>query len=292
MESVIPILKSALTIMVPVFFAAAGGLFPAIGGALNISLEGMLLAGAFSSLVVYNFTGNIFTAIICAVIAAVSLSALHAFASYKLRANLFISGLAINLFSSGLCIVLSDKIFKTRGVVTSANEVPGLLTIYLFIGLVLFAICAIIIYKTPYGYHLRACEKNSEALVSLGLKPELYQITALLISGFFCGIGGSFLSLNLGAFVPNMSAGKGWIALAVIFLGLRKPIGILAAAFIFALVESFSNHAQGFFNTSGKITGTLPLEVPVDFILAFPYICAFFALIIISIIPKIRQNFK
>jgi len=279
MESVISIFKSALSIMTPVFFAAAGGLLPALAGTLNIALEGLLLAGAFSSLVVYKFTGSALAAIISAIITATALSALHAFAAFKLRANLFISGLAINLFSSGLCVVLSDKIFKTRGVVASTS-IPGLLIWYIILGLFLLAIFTIVIYKTPYGYRLRACEKNSDALVSLGITPEFYQITALLISGVLCGIGGSYLSLNLGAFVPEMSAGKGWIALAVIFLGMRRPLGILAAAFVFALAESISNHAQG------------SLEVPADFILVFPYICAFFALIIISIFPKNRQNFK
>ncbi|MCL2210330.1 MAG: ABC transporter permease [Treponema sp.] len=279
MEFIIPIFKSALSIMIPVFFAAAGGLFPALAGILNIALEGLLLAGAFSSLVVYYFTGNAFSAILCAIITSMSLSALHAFAVFKLKANLFISGLAINLLSGGLCIVLSDKIFKTRGVVVSTG-ISGLLTSYLIFGLSLLVIYTIILYKTPYGYRLRACEKNSDSLVSLGIKPGFYQVSALIISGFFCGIGGSFLSLNLGAFVPGMSAGKGWIALAIIFLGLRKPLGILAAAFIFALAESFSNHAQGFFNISA------------DFILAFPYICAFIALIIISIFPKNQHKFK
>jgi len=277
MEFIIPVFKSALTIMMPVFFAALGGLFPALAGCLNIALEGMLLAGAFSSLAVFSFTGNVFAAIFCAIISSLSLSALHAYAVFKLKANLFISGLAINLLSSGLCIVLSDKIFKTRGVIISGN-VQGLLTLFIILGFLFLFIFIIVIYKTPYGYRLRACEKNSDSLASLGINCKFYQMTALLVSGFFCGIGGSFLSLNLGAFVPEMTAGKGWIALAVIFLGLKKPLGILCAAFIFALAESISNHAQGF------------LSIPADFILAFPYICAFLALIIISIFQKNRQN--
>jgi len=273
MENIIPVFKSAFSIMTPIFFAAAGGLFPALAGTLNVALEGLLLVGAFSSLVVYYFTGNIIAAVIAAAVAATAFSALHAYAAFKLKANLFISGIAVNLLSSGLCIVLSDKIFKTRGVIASTG-VSGLLTWYLIFAFFLLFLIVVVIFKTPYGYRLRACEKNSEALVSLGIKPEFYQVTALLISGFFCGIGGSFLSLNLGAFVPEMSAGKGWIALAVIFLGMRKPLGVLAACFAFALAQSISNHAQGF------------LSISADFILAFPYICAFLALIIISILSK------
>ena len=132
-------------------------------------------------------------------------------------------------------------------------------------------ICSLAIYKMPFGYRLRACDKNSSALISIGIKPVVYQIYSFLICGFFCGIAGSFLSLNLGVFVPDMSAGRGWIALAVIFLGLKKPIGILSACFIFALTLAFSNYAQGFWS------------IPSGFILAFPYICTLIAMIAVSI---------
>ena len=264
--------RSIFSVMVPLLFAAAGGLFPALAGTLNIALEGLLLAGAFSSLAVYYATGSVFAAIIAAVIAATALAALHAFAVFKLRANLFICALAINLFSGGFCVVLSDKLFRTRGVIVS-NAAQGLLKWYVIAGILMLALSWLAIYKTPFGYRLRACEKNSEALVSLGIKPQKYQTAALLISGFFCGIGGSFLSLNLGAFVPGMSAGNGWIALAVIFLGGRKPLGILAAAFLFSLAEVFSNYAQGI------------MSLPADFLLAFPYIFTLIAMVIITIFP-------
>jgi len=273
MESFIPVLKSSLTIMTPILFAAAGGLFPALAGTLNIALEGLLLTGAFASIAVYHYSASVTASIFAAVFASVSLSALHALGAYKLRANVFISGLAVNLFSGGLCVVLSDKIFNTRGVV-ALTSVQGLLTRYLFIGLFLLLAAWVVIYKTPFGYRLRACEKNADALASLGISARFYQTAALLISGFFSGLGGSFLSLNLGAFVPGMSSGRGWIALVVIFLGGRKPQGILAAAFIFALAEAFSNYAQGF------------LTVPADFILAFPYVCTLIAMIAVSVLPK------
>ncbi|MCL2229720.1 MAG: ABC transporter permease [Treponema sp.] len=273
MENVFSFLKGTVTIMLPIFFASLGGLFPAICGALNIALEGLILISAFSSLAVFYFTGNIFLAVISAIFAALVFSILHSYAAFKLKTNLFISGLAINLFSSGLCIILSDKIFKTKGVVAVENS--GSVThIYIFIALFLLAASWIAIYKTPFGYRLRACDKNRDALVSLGINPKIYQTSAILISGVFCGIGGSFLSLNLGAYVPEMSAGKGWIALAVIFLGMRRPFGVLAGAFVFALAECFSNYAQGFWS------------IPSGFILAIPYICTLAALIIASIIPK------
>jgi len=275
MDSVLSFFKSALTIMVPVFFAAAGGLFPALAGCLNIALEGLLLIGAFSSLAVFYFSGSAAAAVLAAIIAAMAVSFLHAFAAFRLRVNLFISGLAINLFSSGLCIILSDKLFSTKGVITVSGS-PSLLKWYVIFGLFLLVIAWFSLYKTPFGYRLRACDKNADALVSLGIKPQFYQIRAILISGFFCGIGGSFLSLNLGAYVPGMSAGKGWIALAVIFLGLRKPFGLLAAAIVFALADSSSNYIQGI------------LQIPADFVLAIPYICTLIAIIVVSMLNKGR----
>jgi len=265
--------KSAITIMIPVFFAALGGLFPALAGTLNIALEGLLLIGAFSSLTVFYFTGSAFAAIFAAIIASMILASFHVLSVFKLKTNLFISGIAINLFSSGICIVLSDKIFGTKGVV-AAKTSPSLFTWFIIFAILSLVISSLAIYKTPFGYRLRACEKNTEALLALGIKPQKYQISAILISGFFCGLGGSFLSLNLGAFVPGMSAGKGWIALAVIFLGAKKPAGVLAAALVFAFAEAFSNYAQGF------------LSVPAGFILAFPYICTLIAMIIMSIARK------
>ena len=170
MESFIPLLRGAVTIMIPLLFAAAGGIFPALAGKLNIALEGLLLAGAFCALVVFHLTSSAAAAITSAAAAAMLLSALHAFAAFKLRANVFIAGIAVNLFSGGLCIVLSDKIFNTRGVVVSV-PVSGLLNWYLFSGLFLLLAIYLAIYKTPFGLHLRACDKHSEALNSLGIKP-------------------------------------------------------------------------------------------------------------------------
>jgi simple sugar transport system permease protein len=277
MEEMIPIFISALTIMTPVLFAAAGGLFPALAGTLNIALEGLLLAGAFAALAVFYFTGSITASITAAAVMSTALSAMHAVAAIKLRANVFIAGLAVNLFAAGLCTVLSDKLFSTKGVVI-AKDTPALGNAYLIIAMAALVIVWLVVYKTPFGYRLRACEKSEEALVSLGINPDFYRFAALLISGFLCGIGGSFISLNLGLFVQGMSAGKGWIALVVIYLGGRKPAGILAAAFVFAVAEAFSNHAQGFWN------------LPADFILAFPYVCTLVVMIIVSIIPSSRPR--
>ena len=287
------LLHSAVGIMTPLLLAATGGLYTELAGMLNIALEGLLLIGAFSALATVYFTGS-FTAGLCAaILASVILSALLAASTIKLRSNVFIAGLAANLLASGLTIVLSHYLFNTRGVIAlhDINRLPlivipfidnipimgALLSghgAYVYASWLLLFLSWLAIYKTPFGYRLRACNKHSSSLASLGLHPDTYRWTAFIVSGFFCGIGGSFLSLNLGAFVPHMTAGKGWIALVVIFLGMRKPLGLIAAAFVYGLAEAFSNYAQGLF------------KIPADFILAMPYLLALVALILVSIRVK------
>ena len=101
---------------------------------------------------------------------------------------------------------------------------------------------------------------------------------AILVSGFTCGAAGSMLTLNLQAFVPNITSGRGWIALVVIYLGNKTPLGILIASFVFGLAESLSNYAQGF------------MRIPADFILAFPYIVTVVAMVGYSAVRHYRAK--
>jgi simple sugar transport system permease protein len=291
------IIHSAVTIMTPLLLAATGGLFTELAGMLNIALEGMLLISAFTAVTAVYYTGSVVIGIAAAIISSMILAGLLASVTLRLKSNVFITGLAANLFAAGITVVLSHYFFATRGVVVLKNahrltlfdipvieNIPVLSDIfsghsfYVYLSWLLLFIAAIVIYKTPFGYRLRACGRHSQALVSLGLNPDLYRYIAFLISGFACGIGGSFLSLNLGVFVPNMSSGKGWIALVVIFLGSRKPQNIIAAAFVFGLIDSFSNYAQGLLN------------IPADFILAIPYIFTLLMMIGVSIHEKMKNK--
>jgi simple sugar transport system permease protein len=286
-------LHGVADIMIPLLLAASGGLFTELAGMLNIALEGLLLTGAFFAVVLIHYTGSLVLGILGAVLGAVLLSAILGVTTLKLRSSVFITGLAANLFSSGLTVMLSQKLFGTRGVVVLGRtpnlaglNVPLLRDVpviggiffghsfYVYIcALILFS-SLLVIYRTPFGFRLRACDKHSRALISLGLKPDTYRFVAFLVSGFACGLGGSFLSLSLGAFVPNISAGKGWIALVVIFLGGRKPLGILLAALVFGLTDAFSNYAQELFNG------------PANFVLALPYLLTLLVMVGVSIAAK------
>ena len=283
--------------MTPLLLAATGGLFTSLAGSLNIALEGMLLTGAFAAVAATYFTGSMAAGLAAAIFFSILMAALHAFSTFSLRSNVFITGLAVNLMATGLTAVLSQRLFNTRGVVVlpdsailSVITVPVLKNIpvaaqlfsghnrYVYTAWILLLSSWIVIYKTPFGYRLRACGSNPQALHSLGINPNAYLWPAFLVSGFFCGIGGSLLSLNLGAYVPNMTAGRGWIALVLIFLGGRRPAGLLIAGFVFGFTEALSNYAQSMRN------------VPADFILALPYMLTFIAMIFISVLEKRKSR--
>lgn len=275
------LLRSALTIMTPLIFASCGGLFCELSGMLNIALEGLLLTGAFAAAAAAQISGSIAAGLAAGILASVALALLLAVSTLNLRSNVFITGLAANLFASGSTVLFSRHLFGTRGVAVLGNipPLPRLWgqSLYVYAGPLLLVAASLVLYKTPFGYRLRACDRHEQALASLGIRSRRYRFAAFLVSGFCCGAGGSFLSLNLGAFVPAMSAGRGWIALVLIFLGGRRPAGLLAASFVYGLAEAFSNYAQGLFNA------------PSDFILAIPYIISFLAMVAVSVYVK-RKN--
>jgi simple sugar transport system permease protein len=267
---------NTLDLMAPVLIAALGGLLTERAGILNIALEGLMLTGAFTAVVVAGMTGSISAGISAALAAAGIFALLFAFVGIRLKANIFIAGLAVNLLASGIITFISGKLFSTRGVIRFADfprleriHLPGgaALTIAVPAALILVPLFWYLLYVTPFGLRLRAAGYNQHVLRSRGVEPEKVQILAVIFSGLACGLAGALLSLRLGAFVPGVTAGRGWIALVAIFLGRKHPGGILLATFFFALADSLAGNAQGL------------AWLPPTLMLAFPYLITFLALV-------------
>ena len=285
-----PLLHNALDIMTPFLLAAIGGLFTELGGMLNIALEGLILIGAFFSVVFASYTSSLFLGVLLGIGVTMIVAWIFGLISLYLKANIFISGLATNLLASGLTVVLAFQLFGNKGnilfkdlprlprlTLPELQRIPVLgdilfgHNIFVYISWLAVIVAFYVIYRTPFGYRLRGTGIDSKAIRALGLNPLRYQMAGILISGFSCGLAGAMLTLKLGAFVPNISSGRGWIALVVIYLGNKRPFGLLIAAFLFGLAVSASNYAQGAIN------------VPADFILAFPYIITVVAMIVYSV---------
>lgn len=294
---IIPILRSAISIMTPLLLAAMGGLFTELSGMLNIALEGLMLMGAFSTIVFAYSTGSLLQGVVLGVLSTMLLATLFALVTLKLKANVFITGLATNLFASGLTVVLSYRLFGNKGVVVFDNiaalpriSIPLIRSIpilgdllsghhvFVYISWVLLILVGFSLYRTPFGFRLRAAGLHEKTLISLGLKPDRYRFIAFLISGAACALAGAILTLNLGAFVPNITSGKGWIALVVIFLGQKRPFGLFVAALIFGFADAFSNYAQGAWN------------IPADVILTIPYLFTLVAMVVFSIYTNRRSR--
>jgi len=291
-----PLLHNTIGIMTPFLLAATGGLFTELAGMLNIALEGLMLIGAFFSVVFAGLTGSLFVGVLLGIASAMLVAALFGAVSLNLKANVFISGLATNLLASGLTVVLAFQIFGNKGVVRfeiatlPSLSIPALARIpilgdllighnvLVYLSWLIVVLAAVVIYRTPFGLRIRGTGLGAPTITSLGLKPRRYQMAGILISGFTCGLAGAGLTLNLSAFVPNITSGRGWIALVAIYLGNKTPWGIVIASFIFGFAESFSNYAQGATN------------IPADFILAFPYLLTVLAMIGYSIWRHYRDR--
>jgi len=287
----LPAIGGTIDIMTPFLLAAIGGLYSSLAGVLNIALEGLMLFSAFFSVVITAATGNLLLGILGGVLATLLLTALFGSISLGLRANIFICGLATNLLASALSTVLSLFIYGQTGSVSfpdmpvlkpvrmpflSGIPVLGAIVadhnVLVYVSWLLLAASIVVIYRTPFGMRLRAVGHNPRAAFALGIDPKRYQFVSLLISGFACALGGSVLTLTLGAFVPNVSSGRGWIALVIIYLGRRTPLGILLGSIVFGLVEFASNALQA---TS---------SIPAGLLLAMPFFVTVLALIAYSLI--------
>ncbi|TFH05812.1 MAG: ABC transporter permease [Spirochaetales bacterium] len=265
---------NAAELMIPILLAALGGVLSERAGVLNIGLEGLILVGAFGGILGVNLTTTLLGGLVFGIAMAMILALLYSYASIELRSNIFIAGLATNLLAAGLVPYLSQLIFHTRGVVRSSSIVgfPRFLGIsvafYLAIGLAV--VVHVVLFRTPLGMRIRALGDGPAILEARGLSPNRYKRAVMLLSGGFAGLAGAQMAIRLGVYLPNISAGRGWIALVAVFLGLRHPLGVVVAAGIFALFDSFAGAAQGF------------TEIPGSLLLGLPYLITLVAMVVYS----------
>ena len=287
------ILDGTLRLSTPLIFAAMAGLFSERAGVIDIGLEGKLLAGAFSAAAVAALTGSAWLGLGAAIIVAGILSLIHGFACITSRGDQIVSGVAINLLASGLTIVAGIALFNQGGqspplarterflpirwpLSETLADVPFLGPLYeglisghnliVYLALAAVPLAAFVLFRTTFGLRLRAVGEAPEAVDSAGLSVTWLRYRAVLIAGMLCGIGGAYLSTAHGAgFVREMSAGKGFIALAAMIFGKWKPWPTLFACLLFGFLESGAARLQG---VSIPSLGKVPVEV----ILIAPYV--------------------
>lgn len=263
----IALIYSAIRLSTPLLLAALGGLFSERSGVINIALEGLMLAGAFTGAAVTYYTGNPFVGLAAAIGAGMLIASIHAVACIQFKADQVVTGTAINILMLGLPALLSGALFDTSGstpAIPKENLMP-LTPIVLAFALV--PAVWYVLFKTPFGLRLRSVGERPEAADAAGISVARLRYTGVLLSGALAAIGGAYLSIGQSSlFTRNMTSGRGFIALAALIFGKWRPVQTMLACLLFGLTEAVTIQMQG--------AAILPSgeDIPVQFIQIVPYV--------------------
>lgn len=292
-DTLLQLAGSSLRLATPLLLACLAGLYSERAGIFDIGLEGKMLAAAFAAGAFAAVTGSAWIGLLAGIAASSVLSLIHGLASITLKGNQLISGVAINFLASGLTALIGQNWFGMGGqtpqlagsarflpiqwpFVEALAPIPVIGPIYanlisghnILVYLALLAVPATwwVLYRTRFGLRLRAVGENPGAVDTAGVSVVRLRYAAVLICGLLCGIAGAYLSTGMSAgFVREMTAGKGFIALAALIFAKWRPWPALGACLLFGALEAIGIRYQGIVVPG---VGT----VPVQFMQALPYI--------------------
>lgn len=259
----------------PLLFGALGGLFSERSGVINIALEGMMLVGAFFGAWGADVTGSWLLGIVIAVVAGALFAAIHAIFSVSLRADQIVSGAALNLLAIGITGYLYVDIYGTAGTPDDLPQVPdislpiesipffgdvfGQLNLLVWLGLIMVPLTWLLVFRTPLGLRLRSAGENPLAAETAGLSVVRVRYLAVMTSGALAALGGAFLSIGfVNSFTQNMTAGRGFIALAALIFGRWRPWGALAATLLFGFGSALAQRLPVFSESGAVLFQALP----------------------------------
>ncbi|MGO4674287.1 ABC transporter permease [Bosea sp. 2YAB26] len=288
------ILDSTIRLSIPLLCAALAGLWSERSGVVDIGLEGKMLIAAFASAVAAFVTGSAWAGLGAGILASVLLSLVHGFAAITWRGNQIVSGVAINMLAAGVTVVLGNAWYGQGGRTpplegaarfgdltlpfarAMREHVPVLGLLYdevisghgapVYLAILAVPITAFVLKRTRFGLRLRAVGENPAAVDTAGISVAGLRYGAVVICGVLCGLGGTYLAVSQSAgFLPQMTAGKGFIALAAVIFANWRPWPALGACLLFGLLDAIAIRLQGVL---------LPGigQVPVQAIQALPYL--------------------
>jgi len=263
---------STIRLATPLVWAAIGGLYSERSGVINIALEGLMLAGAFTAAATTYYTHSPWVGLGSAMLAAAFFAFLLAIVCIRFKANEVVAGTGINILFLGLPAVLSGALFLSSG---STPQLPkdellpevAQLSVVSLLALLLVFVTQYVLYRTPFGLRLRSVGENPEAADAAGIRVNRLRYTGVVLSGVLAGIGGAYLSIGQSSlFTRNMTAGRGFIALAALIFGKWRPIQTMLACLLFGFADALTIQMQGVAKLpSGE-------DVPVQFIQMIPYV--------------------
>lgn len=269
---IVTILDSALRLSIPLLAACLAGLWSERAGVVDIGLEGKMLVAAFAAAAASYVFGSAWMGLVAGIFTSVAFALIHGFASISQRGNQIVSGVAINMLAAGLTAIIGNAWYGQGGR-TPPLEGEQRFSDFLFghsalVFLVLLAVPLtwFVLARTRFGLRLRAVGENPAAVDTAGISVVGLRYSAVILAGVLCGLGGAYLSVGQSAgFLPNMTAGKGFIALAALIFAKWRAWPALGACFLFGLLDAVAIRLQGL---------ALPGigEVPVQAIQALPYL--------------------
>ncbi len=279
---IVGILTSAIRLATPYLYAAIGETFAQRSGVLNLGVDGIMLVGAFGSFYIVLTTGNIWLGLLAAVIVGLLMGLLMSFISVTLKAEQGISGIGLYMFGLGLSSLLFKTMVGTVKTVTGFQPIKiPLLSDIPFIGQIFFnhsllvygafllvPIAWWVLEKTTWGLKIKSVGQNPAAADSLGVNVDKVRYVSVCIGGMLAGIAGASLSISLlNLFQDNLTAGQGFIAVALVYFGGWRPVGVLWGALLFSTVNAFQLWMQ-----------VLGVKIPSDVAIMLPYLLTIAAL--------------
>jgi simple sugar transport system permease protein len=280
---ILGVISSTLSLSIPLVLVALGGVFSVRSGIMALGLESMMLFGSFSAVVGSYYSGSAIVGVVCGIAGGILLGLAHGVLCVRYKMNQVISGIGLNLLSTAASTLLLQVIWKNKGSsdtvkgvtlrlsflkrIPVIGEILGTQSILLPVTIALAFLGGFILFRTPFGLRMRMVGENPKAASSVGIPVHRIKYIGVTICGALAGLGGAYLSVDrLNMFVREMSASRGYIALAIAILSKYDPVGCLLAGTLFGFCEAVQIYLQGY-------------GVPSQLIQMIPYIVTLFVLV-------------
>jgi general nucleoside transport system permease protein len=270
------LIASMLVFATPLTFAAIGGMFSERSGVVNIGLEGMMLMGAFWGIWGADKTGSWFLGILIAMASGGLLALVHAFFAIQLRADQIVGGTAVNFLALGITGYFFVQLYHGENVPTGISQIPdvnlakssshsffassfGHLNLMIWLAILLVPLSYVVMFKTPIGLRIRACGEHPRAADTVGINVYVVRYLSVVLSGILAAMGGAYLTVGyLNTYNENVTAGRGFIALAALIFGNWRPFGAFGAALLFGFSTALAFRLPVYSENAATLFQALP----------------------------------
>jgi general nucleoside transport system permease protein len=270
------LIAQMLVFATPLTFGAIGGMFSERSGVVNIGLEGMMLMGAFWGIWGADKLGSWAWGLVIAALVGGLLALVHAFFAIHLRADQIVGGVAVNFLALGITGYFFVDLYHGENVPTGISQIPdlhltsdsnhsffgnsfGSLNYMIWAAILLVPLSYIVLFKTPIGLRIRACGEHPRAADTVGINVYLVRYCSVVLSGILAALGGAYLTVGyLNTFNENVTAGRGFIALAAVIFGNWRPFGAFGAALLFGLSTALGFRLPAYSDNAATLFSALP----------------------------------